>query len=164
MQDTIIKGTGNSRSLASVPNFLTLYPTYEAFGQALINRELPIDLGPINPTGVDVIGTLLSAGNIFGKETGSYIGGSSSNLTLTFNILPKYIFIFDTSVGQNRFDFAFLNIIDGTAKWTNKNGIELTSSDQKINNIDGTTVMISWSTGGSAPNLSGVKYIYIALN
>ena len=56
MQDTIIKGTGNSRTLGSVPDFLTLYPTYETFGQALINRELPIDLGPLNPAGVQTAG------------------------------------------------------------------------------------------------------------
>ena len=51
MQDTIIKGTGNSRSLRSVPNFLRLYPSYEAFGQALVAGTLPIDLGGLNPTG-----------------------------------------------------------------------------------------------------------------
>lgn len=74
MQDTIIKGSGNSRTLASVPNFLTLYPTYEAFAQALINRELPIDLGPINPAGVDVHGTDLNKSTLLKDATAALYG------------------------------------------------------------------------------------------
>lgn len=74
MQDTIIKGTGNSRTLASVPNFLTLYPSYEAFGQALINRELPIDLGPLNPTGLNVRGTDLNKENLLKDDTAALYG------------------------------------------------------------------------------------------
>lgn len=74
MQDTIIKGTGNSRTLASVPNFLTLYPSYEAFGQALINRDLPIDLGPLNPTGLKVRGTDLNKENLLKDATAALYG------------------------------------------------------------------------------------------
>lgn len=78
MQDTIIKGSGNSRTLASVPNFLTLYPTYEAFAQALINRELPIDLGPINPAGVDVHGTDLIKSTLLKDTTAALYGKTSA--------------------------------------------------------------------------------------
>lgn len=51
VQDGIIKGTGNSRYLKSVANFLSLYPNYEAFAAALIAGELPIDLNGINEAG-----------------------------------------------------------------------------------------------------------------
>lgn len=74
MQDTISKNTGNSRYLASVPNFLTLYPTYEAFAQALINRELPIDLGPLNPAGLQQIGDNLNKENLLKDETAALYG------------------------------------------------------------------------------------------
>lgn len=74
MKDTIIKCTGNSRTLASVPNLLTLYPTYEAFAQALINRELPIDIGPLNPAGLDVRGDDLNKNNLLKDSTASLYG------------------------------------------------------------------------------------------
>ena len=74
MQDTIIKGTGSSRTLASVPNFLTLYPTYEDFARALIDKTLPIDLGPLNPAGVQTMGTLLNKGNLLKDATAALYG------------------------------------------------------------------------------------------
>lgn len=52
MQDTISKNTGNSRSLKTVPNALTLYPTYEAMIAAMVNGTFPIDLCPLNPAGL----------------------------------------------------------------------------------------------------------------
>lgn len=82
MQDTIIKGSGNSRTLASVPNFLTIYPTYEAFALALINRELPIDIGPLNPAGLDVRGTDLSKASLLTNNTEAAIWGNSGNRTV----------------------------------------------------------------------------------
>ncbi len=74
MQDTTLKNTGNSRTLASVPNFLTLYPTYEAFGKALVNRELPIDIGPLNPAGVDTMGTMLDTAALLKDTTAALYG------------------------------------------------------------------------------------------
>lgn len=74
MQDTNIKGSGNSRTLASVPNFLTLYPTYEDFAQALIKRELPIDLGPLNPAGLNVRGTDLNKETLLKDATAALYG------------------------------------------------------------------------------------------
>lgn len=35
MQDGIMKGTGNSRYLKSIADFLTQYPTYQEFAAAL---------------------------------------------------------------------------------------------------------------------------------
>lgn len=74
MQDTIIKSSGNSRTLASVPKFLTLYPTYEDFAQALINRELPIDLGPLNPAGLQQQGTDLNKETLLKDSTAALYG------------------------------------------------------------------------------------------
>lgn len=82
MQDTIIKGTGNSRTLASVPNFLTLYPTYEAFAKALTERVLPIDIGPINPAGVDKQGTDLTKANLLSDSTEISVWGSAADRTV----------------------------------------------------------------------------------
>lgn len=82
MKDTIIKNSGNSRTLASTPNFLTLYPTYEAFGQALINRELPIDLGPLNPAGCEVVGSDLSKETLMSDGTEQSIWGNAGNRTV----------------------------------------------------------------------------------
>lgn len=74
MQDGIIKGTGNSWNLKSVPNFLTLYPTYEAFVQGLIDGTLPVDLNGMNPTGWQQMGTILSKANLLKDATAALFG------------------------------------------------------------------------------------------
>lgn len=81
MQDTIIKGTGNSRSLRSVPNFLTLYPTYEAFAAALVGGTLPVDLGALNAPGVQTLGTALNKANLLSDAVEKAIWGSTANRT-----------------------------------------------------------------------------------
>ena len=74
MQDGIIKGTGNSWNLKSVPNFLTLYPTYEAFVQALIDGTLPVDLNGMNPAGWSQMGTMLNKANLLKDATAALYG------------------------------------------------------------------------------------------
>lgn len=59
MKDGIIKGNGNSRYLKSVADFLTQYPTYEAFAAALTAGTLPVDLNGINEDGWQQIGDAL---------------------------------------------------------------------------------------------------------
>ena len=61
MQDAITKETGNSRYLKSVSGFLSLYPNYEAFAQALVAGTLPVDLNGINPDGWAQEGTPLDS-------------------------------------------------------------------------------------------------------
>lgn len=78
MKDTIIKGSGNSRMMASVPNFLTLFPSYEAFGRALINGELPIDLGPLNAAGLEQRGDDLNKATLLKDATAALYGKSAS--------------------------------------------------------------------------------------
>lgn len=83
MQDMIIKGTGNSRYLKSVPNIMTLYPTYEAFTQALAAGIFPIDLNGVNPDGVDTTGTALNKDNLLSDATVQTIGLSKENPTVS---------------------------------------------------------------------------------
>lgn len=60
MTDTNIKGSGNSRSLKTVPNALTLYPDYISMMQAMADGSFPIDLGPLNDAGLNVRGNDLN--------------------------------------------------------------------------------------------------------
>lgn len=79
MQDGIIKGVGNSRFLKSVPAFLTLYPTYEAFAEALIAGTLPVDLNGINEAGWTQLGTALNKANLLSDETEVFLFGAGEN-------------------------------------------------------------------------------------
>lgn len=74
MQDGIINGVGNSRFLKSVPAFLSLYPTYEAFTQALIEGTLPIDLNGINEAGWAQAGTPLNKASLLKDTTAALYG------------------------------------------------------------------------------------------
>lgn len=60
----IIKGTGNSRLLKSVPDFLTRYPTYEDFVSALVAGTLPFDFNGVNADGIEQMGTAQSKANL----------------------------------------------------------------------------------------------------
>lgn len=77
--DTIIKGTGNSRTLKSVPNFLTRYPTFEAFGQALIAGTLPVDLSGVQSVGVQTSGTSYAKATCLPDAVEKAIWGNAAN-------------------------------------------------------------------------------------
>ena len=76
MKDTIIKGSGNSMSIRSVPNLASLAPTYEDFLRLLSSDEngLPIDLGPLNPAGCDTVGDALNKANLLKDATAALYG------------------------------------------------------------------------------------------
>lgn len=74
MKDLVPKGTGNSRFLRSVSNFLSLYPDYEAFVAALVDGTLPIDLAGINTNGVTQVGTPLTKANLLTDATATALG------------------------------------------------------------------------------------------
>ncbi len=74
MKDTIVKGTGNSRSIRSVPNLAALAPTYEAFLALLAGEGLPVDLGPLNAAGVQELGTRLNKANLLKDATAALYG------------------------------------------------------------------------------------------
>jgi len=74
MQDGIILGNGNSRFLGSVADFLTRYPNYQAFAQAMAAGTLPIDLGDINENGWYTLGTPLNEETLLTAEVASLFG------------------------------------------------------------------------------------------
>lgn len=80
MTDTIVKGSGNSRSLKTVPNAKTLYPTYDAFLTGLIEGTIPIDLGGLNSPGLSQKGTDLNKANILPNATCTNLGIATSSV------------------------------------------------------------------------------------
>lgn len=74
MLDAITKKEGNSRYLKSVSDFLTIYPTYGAFVDALVSGTLPIDLNGINPDGWAQLGTSLDKANLLTDATAALAG------------------------------------------------------------------------------------------
>ena len=78
MKDTIIKGTGNSRTLKSVPNLANLAPTYEDFLALLVGDGLPVDLGSLNAAGLSVRGTDLNKANLLTDATARLFGLTST--------------------------------------------------------------------------------------
>lgn len=69
MKDFVSKGEGKSRFLKSVSNFLTLYPDYETFVNALITGTLPVDFNGVNPVGVTEMGTPLNKATLLTDAT-----------------------------------------------------------------------------------------------
>ncbi|MCI8810872.1 MAG: hypothetical protein HFF84_12315 [Oscillibacter sp.] len=69
-----MKGTGNSRFLKSVSGFLALYPTYEAFADALVSGTLPVDLNGVNEEGWAELGTPLDKASLLTDATAALAG------------------------------------------------------------------------------------------
>lgn len=82
MKDMIIKGTGDSRYLKSVSNFLSLYPDYESFVAALVAGTLPIDLNGINSAGVTQEGTPLTKANLLSDTAAKLMGATGTDPTI----------------------------------------------------------------------------------
>ena len=74
MQNSVIKGEGNSRYLKSVANFLTLYPTYTDFVAALVAGTLPVDFNGINASGFTTVGTPINKSTLLSDATATAIG------------------------------------------------------------------------------------------
>lgn len=73
MHDSIPKGTGNSRFLKSVSDFMEKYPTYQDFAAALVAGTMPVDIG-LNADGWLVLGMALSKMNLLRDETATELG------------------------------------------------------------------------------------------
>lgn len=113
MTDTIIKNTGNSRSIRSVPNLAALAPTWEKALEMLTSEAgLPIDMGPLNPLGVDVMGTPLDSEHLVTIEMGHYQGtglsGKANAVTLQFSSTPKFILVASDGPGTNSDGIGFI--------------------------------------------------------
>lgn len=74
MTDTVIKGSGNSRSIKTVPNALTMYPTHEAMIAAMVDGTFPIDLGPLNDAGIQTRGMDLNKSTLLKDATAALYG------------------------------------------------------------------------------------------
>lgn len=74
MNDTVIKGTGNSRSIRSVPNLAALAPTYADLLALLTGEGLPVDIGALNELGLEVHGTDLTKANLLTDATAALYG------------------------------------------------------------------------------------------
>ncbi len=74
MNDTVLKGSGNSRTIKSVPNLAALAPTYEKLLEYLTGEGLPIDIGPLNLAGVDTMGTILDTAAVLKDSTAALYG------------------------------------------------------------------------------------------
>ena len=114
MVDTIIKGTGNSRTLKTIPNAAALYPDFDAFLAAMVAGTLPIDIGPLNPTGVQVQGTDLTKGNLLTDATAEGMGltgGATPNDALAK--LRALVATAQTSADQNAKSASGIFIGDG---------------------------------------------------
>lgn len=68
MKDGITLGTGNSRYLKSIQNFLQQYPTYTAFVQALVEGTLPVDFNGINEAGWQQLPSWFNKANILPND------------------------------------------------------------------------------------------------
>lgn len=82
MTDTIIKGSGNSRKLISVPNLATLAPTHEDLIRLLAEEGLPVDLSGPLAEGCDVIGTPLDKANLLSATAENAIFGTVDDRTV----------------------------------------------------------------------------------
>ncbi len=72
MIDGVIKGIGNSATVKSVSNFLSLYPTYEDFVGGLVGGTVPVDL-TYNNSGWEVVGTTLNKTSLLTDTTAALL-------------------------------------------------------------------------------------------
>lgn len=76
--DTKILGSGNSRTLHMPPNALTMFPDWATFVQACSTDGAPVDLGPLDPAGCEVVGDNLSKATLLKDATAALYGKSAS--------------------------------------------------------------------------------------
>lgn len=75
MNDTIIKGTGNSRTLKTTAD---LPATYEGFRTKFIEGTLPVDIGALVAAGVQQQGMTLTKANLLADATATALGLTSA--------------------------------------------------------------------------------------
>jgi len=101
MTDFVPNGTGNSRFLKSVSNFLTLYPTYSDFVAALIAGTLPVDFNGVNSAGYSQLGSALKKANLLPDATCTLLGiATSSEVKDALNLIAnnKFFELLSTTV------------------------------------------------------------------
>lgn len=96
MKNSMPKGTGDSRYLKSIPDFLKVYPEYQNFGAALAAGTIPVDFNGINPQGWEQIGTKLNKADLLSDLTAHLMGLSiEATMDEAFRRLYDVIGIYD---------------------------------------------------------------------
>lgn len=92
MQDTVIKGTGNSRSLKIPESKVTVYQDISAMVADMASGNFTFDLGPLNPLGVLQVGTPYDKPNVLSDATAALYGkGDNAVPNEIFSVLPETI-------------------------------------------------------------------------
>lgn len=178
MQDGIIKGTGNSRYLKSISNFLQQYPTYQDFVAALVAGTLPIDLNGINETGWDQLGTALNTANLLSGETAAALGLPSTavpnDALRELYVLEETSYVGTGEAGQDHpntltFSGPIIFVVvfgDGLPAFFTQSGLGVRIGSAS-NTVLSTTVSgntMSWYHGTNAGNqMNTAGYTYYAL-
>ena len=145
MQDGILKGTGNSRYLKSIADFLTQYPTYEDMVAALVAGTLPIDLDGINTAGWSQVPTYLNKANLLSDTTETAIWGSTGNRTVDAAVAELNALIENVQTGVNR-------------KVSVKTGSYSTTQDSTITVTVGSRPKLVLVSSNSRPSLANQGY------
>lgn len=77
MTDTIIKGSGNSRTLKTVPNIKSMVSSLDDLLDLFI-AGFPVDVGPLNQAGVEQIGTGYTKAEVLTDALCSALGLSTT--------------------------------------------------------------------------------------
>lgn len=89
MTDTVIKGTGNSRSIKTVPNIKSMVSSLDDLLDLFI-AGFPVDILGLNPTGVQVQGTDLNKASLLTNATAALYGkGNNATPNEIFSLLPS---------------------------------------------------------------------------
>lgn len=142
MNDGIIKGNGNSRYLKSVADFLTQYPTYEDFANALSDGTLPIDLNGINIDGWQQLGYPLNKATLLQDFTAVAYG-------LDNTAVPNDVFMLISKLLQ-RYQVTVKVLFDGNPyEGVTVSGITAYEGGSPKTNSDGIAVGYTSSKKGS---------------
>lgn len=168
MKDTVIKGSGNSRSIRFPPNALTVYPDWATFvADAASQFGAPCDILGLNDAGVLTHGTDLNKANLLTDETAALLGLDSSAVP---NDALMALYAFSKGMAQIRVTvkdasgnpFAnipvtgLIDVLGNTPVFTNANGVAVgysmsgSKSFSTANILDITSVSktVSVSAGG----------------
>lgn len=175
MVDTVIKGTGNSRSIKAAPATLPL--TYDEFRAQFISSGIPIDLLGLNAAGLTTKGTDLNkatllkdttaalyglgtnavpddvlAKRLCQAETGYYMGtGNNARINLYFQFPPKLVMILGYAVVTAPLIRDMVNSF--AYKENTENTVFITWLDNGIN----------FTAGGNVLNTKDTYFHYIAI-
>lgn len=181
MIDTIIKGTGNSRTLRTVPNALTMYPDHVSMLQAMINGTFPIDLGGLQMVGLDQKGTDLNKANLLKDATAVLLGlGMDAVIDDALKELSKRTQIERGSYNgtgaafgsgnPKTINFSFSPQLVFIASYNEATWAMFRPVGYARFTTTGKSVVVSWGeksmsfyTGGTQLNENGVTYYYIGM-